>query len=182
MKNPKILRGILSKENFKKIQSHVIDLDKSTLDFSSDFSRYEFGNTDVLDEIHDVLLPIAKSFFETNTLIKSFNFGAWYFGDASLEKHRDVSACTYSINLCVYQQTPWDLYIEDTAYTLNENDAVLYYGEDQKHWREEFPSAGSNIVCNVFFFYVEPDHWFITEPLERHQAIRQQKAVERNLL
>ena len=44
-------------------------------------------------------------------------------------------------------------------------------------------SGGAEVIsfCNVFFFYVEPDHWSITEPEEKHDMIRRQNAIERNL-
>lgn len=180
MKTPTIFKNLLSEEDFEFLRLYVLELNKNELGFSSDFNRYEFGNTEIMNSIHEKLLPVAQTFFESRTLVKSFNFGSWYFGNASLEKHKDVAACTYSIDLCVYQKEPWDLYVEGTPYRLEENSALFYYGEEQKHWREDFPNPDSNIVCNVFFFYVEPDHWSITEPKEMHQAIRQQKAVERN--
>ena len=180
MKQPIILRNLLNESRFKTLQEHVKGLDKSSLGYSKDFNRYEWGNDPLFTEIHQELLPVAKEFFESDVLVPSFNFGSWYFGNASLEKHKDVNACTYSIDLCVYQNTPWDLYIEGVPYTLNENDAVLYYGEEQRHWREDFPNPGSNVVCNVFFFYVEPTHWFITEPLDKHDDIRRQNGMERN--
>jgi hypothetical protein len=181
MKTPLVITDLLSKEDFQELQSYVKDLDKSALGHSEQFNRYEFGGSAVLNSLHKKLISTAKSFFESDTLVPSFNFGSWYYGNASLEKHRDVAPCTYSIDLCVYQKTPWDLYVEGVPYTLEENQALLYYGEGQKHWREEFPNPGENVVCNVFFFYVEPDHWSITEPKERHDEIRRQNAIERNL-
>ena len=181
MNNPLIIRNFLSEEDFKQLQDYVKGLDKSTLGHSDQFNRYEFGSSEILNSLHQKFIPIAKHFFDSETLVPSFNFGSWYYGQASLEKHRDVAPCTYSIDLCVYQTTPWDLYVEDVPYTLQENEALLYYGEGQKHWREDFPDGEDNVVCNVFFFYVEPDHWSITEPEEKHDIIRRQNAIERNL-
>jgi hypothetical protein len=181
MKNPKILKNFLEQEDFIKLQTYVKDFDKNGVSLSEDFNRYEWGATEILKEYHQKLLPIARDHFESETLVPSFNFVSWYFGNASLEKHKDVNACTYSVDLCVYQKEPWDLYIEGVPYTLQENDAVLYYGEEQRHWREEFPNPEENIVCNVFWFYVEPDHWYITEPFENHQSIKRDMAIKRNL-
>jgi len=181
MKQPLIISNFLSEEDFKQLQDYVKGLDKSTLGHSDQFNRYEFGGSEILESLHKKLIPIAQDFFESKDLVPSFNFGSWYYGQASLEKHRDVAPCTYSIDLCVYQTTPWDLYVEGVPYTLQENEALLYYGEGQKHWREDFPDGEDNVVCNVFFFYVEPDHWSITEPKEKHDMIRRQNAIERNL-
>ena len=180
MKNPLIINNLLSQEEFKKLQEYVKNLDKSTLGHSDDFNRYEFSGSDPLNLLHKDLLPIAKDFFESKTLVPSFNFGSWYYGNASLEKHKDVAPCTYTIDLCVYQTTPWDLYVEGVPYTLQENESLLFYGEDQRHWRESFPSGDDVIVCNVLFFYVEPDHWFFTEPKEKHNEIKNKKYIERN--
>jgi hypothetical protein len=109
--------------------------------------------------------------------VPTFNFASWYFGNASLEHHTDINACTYSIDLAVYSEMPWDLYVEGVPYALDENDALLYYGESQEHWREPLVNPDNKVVCNVFFFYVEPDHWFITEPVEKHLDIRTKNAV-----
>lgn len=181
MKQPKIYKNLLNDSDFKTLQKYVLELDKNQTGFSDQFNRYEFGSDEIMTEFHNKLIPFAKEFFESDTLVPSFNFGSWYFGNASLEKHKDVAPCSYSIDLCVYQKTPWDLYVEDVPYTLYENDALFYYGETQRHWREDFPDPENNIVCNLFFFYVEPDHWFFTEPKEKHTEIRYQKARERNM-
>jgi hypothetical protein len=181
-KSPLIIKNILSSKDFNELQQYVKNLDKSSVGHSDQFSRYEFGGSDLLNMLHKNLLSVAKEFFENKNIVPSFNFGSWYYGDASLEKHKDVNACTYTIDLCVYQTTPWDLYVEGIPYTLNENEALLYYGESQKHWREDFPDGEGNIVCNVFFFYVEPDHWFFSEPKEKHEKIKQKLYIEKNLV
>jgi hypothetical protein len=182
MKNPLIIKNVLSEQDFRQLQQYVKDLDRLSIGHSDEFSRYEFGGSDILNRLHKELLPLAKNFFENEDIVPSFNFGSWYYGKASLEKHRDVNACTYTIDLCVYQTTTWDLYVEGVPYTLNENEALLYYGESQKHWREDFPDGEDNVVCNVFFFYVEPDHWFFSEPKEKHEKIKQDLYIEKNLV
>jgi hypothetical protein len=181
MKTPTIIKDILTKEEFLRLQDHVKQLDKQGVGYSPEFNRYEFGGTNALNELHLKLLPIAKEFFEDDSIVPSFNFGAWYFGEASLEKHKDVAPCSFSIDVCVYQKTPWDLYVEGVPYTLSENEALLYYGETQRHWRESFPDPENNVVCNVFFFYIPQDHWFLTEPKENHEAIRRQNQIDRNM-
>jgi hypothetical protein len=141
----------------------------------------------ISDGANENFHPIAK--FYNAFYFKGKRWKTKYYGgmwthrylDICLEKHKDVAACTYSLDLCVYQITPWDLYVEGVPYTLQENQALLYYGEAQRHWREDFPNPKNNIVCNVFFFYVEPNHWSIVEPKEKHDMIRRQNAIERNL-
>lgn len=178
MKSPTIIKNFLPKEIFLELQNHVKNIDKSSVNFDQQFSRYEWSDSEILKKIHIDLIDFAKEFFESETLIPSFNFASWYFNNASLEVHKDVAPCTYSIDLCVYQKTPWALYIDGQPYMLEENDAVLYYGESQFHWREDFPDPENNIVCNVFFFYIEPNHWSLLEPPEDHALRRRLNAIQ----
>jgi hypothetical protein len=77
----------------------------------------------------------------------------------------------------VYATQDWDLYVEGVPYALKENDALLYYGEKQEHWREPLVNPDNNIVCNVFFFYVEPEHWFFTVDQKEHRNIRVKNSI-----
>ena len=176
-KNPILIKNALSNEDFKCLQDHVKNIDKSTTNFYDGYSRYEWSNTPEIKSLHEKLLTFAREHFDSQTLVPSFNFASWYFGNASLEHHTDINACTYSIDLAVYAEMPWELYVEGVPYSLDENDALLYYGETQEHWREPLINPDNKVVCNVFFFYVEPDHWFITEPAEKHLEIRTKNAV-----
>jgi hypothetical protein len=94
----------------------------------------------------------------------------------SLYKHKDDNACTYTLDMCVYQNEPWDLWVEDKNYCLYPNQALAYYGNDQMHWREEFPNPENNHVAMVFFHFAEPDHWWFKEgPQYLHTHIRKSK-------
>ena len=176
-KNPIVVKNILPYKEFNLLQNHVKKIDKQTTNFYEGYNRYEWSNTPEIKSVHESLLPFARDKFNSKTLVPSFNFASWYFGNASLEHHTDINACTYSIDIAVYAEIPWDLYVEGIPYSLDENDALLYYGESQEHWREPLVNPESKVVCNVFFFYVEPDHWFITEPVEKHLEIRTKNAV-----
>jgi len=176
-KSPMLIKNLLSEEDFFMLQNHVKNIDKSTTHFYDGYNRYEWNSTNELNYIHEKLLPIAREYFESPNLLPSFNFASWYFGDASLEHHTDINACTYSIDLAVYATQDWDLYVEGIAYRLKENEALLYYGEEQEHWREPLINPDNNVICNTFFFYVEPDHWFFTQPKSEHHNIRVQKSI-----
>lgn len=176
-KSPILISNILEMSEFLKLQQYVKDKDKKETRFYDGYNRYEWSGSETLNSLHTDLLPLAREKFKSDTLVPSFNFASWYFGNASLEHHTDINACTYSIDIAVYAETPWDLYVEGVPYDLKENDALLYYGESQEHWREPLVNPENKVVCNVFFFYVEPDHWFITEPVEKHLEIRTRNAV-----
>lgn len=108
------------------------------------------------------LLPAARQVFNDETILPSYLCWARYSRvDAYLEPHKDSNACTFTIDYCVRQQEPWDLFVEGTPYTLQENEALAFMGEDQEHWRGPFKPG--NMVEMIFFHYVRPDHWYFTD-------------------
>ncbi len=146
--------------------------------YDEGFSRYVTNDTNSpqLREYFEKLIPLARSTFKSETLLPTYALFAHYEGTEpapSLFRHVDDNACTYTIDMCLYQNEPWDLYVEGDRYTLYPNQAVAYYGNDQEHWREDFPNPESNHVAMVFFHFAEPDHWwFVHGPDYLHTHIR----------
>lgn len=177
MKNPTIIKNLLS------------DIDRSLLiddvsnykqfDFQSGFSRYAASESMVprLDSLANKLMPIAKQIFGSNTLMPTYTLFVHYEGDnpaPSLYKHKDDNACTYTLDLCLYQTEPWDLWVDNNKYTLQENEALAYYGNEQLHWREKFPNPGNQHVAMVFFHFAEPEHWWFKKGPSYLSVIRGQ--------
>lgn len=176
----------MPEKEHKELQSLAMNLwatDKST--FDEGFGRHQWAiwdgthreNTEPLKRFHEMLLPLAREEFESETLLPSWCLISIYEGEkARLWKHKDDNACTYHINYTIFHKTPWDFYVEGVKFQPEENDAVISYGNDQEHWREEFPNPATNLVANAFFFYTEPDHWFFTEgPQYLYTGIRAKK-------
>lgn len=168
IKDPFIIKDILSKEDLASIQKHAMNLWVHNPAYEPGFGRHQYFGNEEVNRIHNLLTDVARKHFESETLMPSWALMSIYEGDqAKLHKHKDDNACTYHIDLCVFQKTPWDLWVEyndeNKPYTLMENDALFMYGNDQLHWREKFPNPETNLVCNAFFFFCEPDHWYFTE-------------------
>lgn len=194
MKAPYLLKTVLPPDEHLALQNLAMNLwstDKSTYD--KGFGRHQWtiwDNThgpaiEPLRRFHEMLLPLAKEEFESETLVPSWCLLSIYEGEeAKLWKHVDDNACTYHINYTIFHKTPWDFYVEGEKFQAEENDAVISYGNDQLHWREEFPDPKHNLVANAFFFYTEPDHWFfkhgpqflytdIRKPVEGKETIKE---------
>ena len=62
--------------------------------------------------------------------------------------------------------------VPNTFYPLQENEALFYYGNDQDHWRPEFPNPDSQNVALIFFHYVEPDHWYYVKGPDYQDVIK----------
>lgn len=173
MKSPVIINDTLTKEDYERILKDISN--PKRFHYQESFSRYVIsdGELDLLKELADKITPLAREVFESENLLPTYTLFSHYEGkDAKLWKHKDDNACTYTIDMCVYQKDPWDLWVEDKNYTLNPNQSLAYYGNDQLHWREEFPNPETNHVAMIFFHFAEPDHWWFTKGPNYHEVVR----------
>lgn len=172
IKTPEILKNIFSKEEFNSLKSYLYNKPKLEKDFDQSFGRYTF-NDSFVDSYLNSLIPLARKVFKSETLLPSYAVFAHYEGEhASLYTHVDDNACTYTIDMCVYQTEPWSLIVDGNEYTLYENQALAYYGNEQPHGRKTFPNPESQQVAMVFFHFVEPDHWWYTKNQQYVEVIR----------
>lgn len=181
MKAPLLINDVLNEKEFALLSETVSN--PKSFEYQAGFSRYVIANNKlpVLGEIAERLVPTAREIFGSQTLLPTYTLFAHYEGQdpaPSLYKHKDDNACTYTLDLCVYQTEPWDLWVDDTNYTLYPNQALAYYGNDQMHWREEFPNPESGHVAMTFFHFAEPDHWYFTEGPEYLQVVREKISKE----
>ena len=84
-------------------------------------------------------------------VLPTYCFARKYYTNAELRSHMDREACEISLSIHLDGDKDWELYIKGTPVTLNRGDAVLYWGYDDKHWRE--PYTGHSYT-NLFLHYV----------------------------
>jgi hypothetical protein len=163
IQDPFIVKNVFDQYYFRALQKYAINLwiNNEGSAYSDGFGRYQWANTEVLNEGANLLLPMAKEKFKSETLKPSWNLLVIYETEkARLWKHKDDNACEYTIDYCLFQKQPWDLWVENKPYRLKENEALFMYGNAQEHWREDFPEPETNMVAYAFYFYCEPDHWY----------------------
>jgi hypothetical protein len=175
LQKPQIFNDVLNSKEFEKLTALFygrID----TFDFDPSQSRYYIGSRSEprLNRYHQLLLPVAQKAFQSTTLLPTYSIFMHYEGEgAKLKKHTDINACTYTLDLCLYQKREWPIWIEGEPYTLFPNQALSMYGNDQIHWRDEIPEKESNHVAIVLFHFAEPDHWYFTKGPEYVVTIRE---------
>ncbi len=175
VKEPVIIKNVFSTEEHNELKNIMKNWQLGSR-WDSTLGRH-LVNSPVIDEYAEKLIPLAKKMFNSENIKTSYSLFAHYEGPgANLFRHVDDNACTYTIDLCLYQTEPWAIGInhnnEDKEYILQENEAVLYYGNDQEHWRPKFPNPESQNVGMIFFHFVEPDHWWYTKGPDYRDVIR----------
>ena len=173
-----ILDEVFDTEYFSKLkESFALVRENNVLPYSIELGRYGINtidkNTgaDLLNDAFDKIVVKARSIFGQDVK-PTYALWVTYRGfKANLPRHIDDNACTYTIDLCVSYETQWPICIEGKELLLEPNQAAVYYGEDQYHWRGEFPSPLKNEVQMIFFHFAEPDHWFFTKGPQHKQEI-----------
>jgi hypothetical protein len=159
---PTKLINLLPEDKYEYLINHLKNiLNNKTYNYEEDMYR-KVADSSVLNEIAEYLIPTARKIFNSDTLVCSYTLWSEYDNPKSnLLHHIDSNACTYTIDMCVYQDNEWPLWVENKEYHLEPNTALCYYGEDQVHWRDEFNKDG--VVAMIFFHFVEPDHWWFNK-------------------
>ena len=129
---------------------------------SSRCNRWEEHNNPMLRRLHrqQSLIESASEIFG-EPLKPSYVFLSMYSNHGICPAHRDRAQCKYTVNLCISQDKPWPLYIENVAdgtfeeVILGEGDAVLFSGTDQTHYRKPMSENGGSF-CNVAHFHLVP--------------------------
>lgn len=161
--DPVIVRDVLDDRERKDLHDSLRQMNDLTIT-DSNYNR-RLGISEFINELAvNKIAPMAKDLFRDRSLKMTYSLYCKYDSPQSrLPKHRDDNACTYTIDYCVSARTSWPLWVEDKEYVLGPNEALVFLGEDQTHWREEFPDAGRNVVEMLFFHFAPQDHWYFTK-------------------
>lgn len=173
--DPSIIDNVFHKNDIDQLKANVLDY--KNFPYDPGFGRYTIDQKSLplLETMSNKLIIMSRYIFQSEHIKPTYALFSHYEGNqASLYKHKDDNACTYTIDYCVYQNTPWDLWVNNEPYTLQENQALAYYGNDQEHWRKEFPEKTTNKVGMVFFHFADPDHWWFTKGPSYIRVIRKE--------
>lgn len=176
-----VIDGVFSNSEFNSLAENIESTKESSfLEYDRSFGRFGINSLSrncpqFLREAHQHVESVAREIFSPTLRLSYCLFVSYQGFRARLPRHVDDNACTYTIDLCVSHKMPWPLYVEDIEFVLEPSQAVAYYGEDQYHWRNEFPNPGSNSVDMIFFHFVEPTHWWFAKGRQYLEEITQKR-------
>ena len=179
MFEPIVLNNIFDEKDIKKIKKLINDNKKDFI-FDNKAHRFDFQNPELENYFSKKLEPLAKQIFNDNTLKTTYvHYSMYNHPLSNLIKHKDINACTYTIDFCLSANTPWGIWIEGKEYILQPGQAIVFMGEDQEHWRGPFPDPYDNVVEMIFFHFAPEDHWWFTKG-PGYKQILHEKAMEEN--
>jgi len=114
----------------------------------------------VFDDLLVELLPRFEK-LTGKKLLPTYSYARLYKNGEELKIHTDREACEISATITLgFDSEAWPIYMGDAGglnaskIDMGVGDAVLYYGMEKHHWREEFQGEWQ---AQVFLHYVDAD-------------------------
>jgi len=149
----KVIENFFSKEElniFSEYCFHKIDQNKDYRLDSQSFSPAWY-NDPLMMSLLNVKLPLVEEKCNLK-LFPTYAYWRYYVFGAYLKKHIDRPACEISVTACIKKYDNWPLIIEGKKIELEEGDALLYSGCEQKHGRPGIYKGKG--MAQVFLHYV----------------------------
>ena len=151
--NYKLIKNFFNKEELNILQKYCYNkLDKNK-DYKITFQSFSpaWYNDSLMNSLLDIKLPVIEK--ESNLkLFPTYAYWRYYVFGATLARHTDRPSCEISVTACIKKYDNWPIMIEKETFELEEGDAVLYNGCNQKHWRPGVYKGEG--MAQVFLHYV----------------------------
>ena len=155
----KLIENFFTQEELNILQKYCYNKLDENKDFKLD--GQSFSPAWYNDALMNSLLYTKLNKVENESGLKLFEtyaYWRYYVFGATLKKHTDRPACEISVTACIKKHDSWPIVIEGTSFELNEGDAVLYAGCDQKHWRPGIYKGKG--MAQLFLHYVNKEGFF----------------------
>ena len=122
-----------------------------------DLKRFRFDSAKNFNRVQMHIQPEIEEAFGVK-LLPTYNYSRIYYYGAELKKHKDRSACEYSVTVNLKQEGGiWPIWMQidnnkEEFIELIPGDSAIYKGCDVLHWREENEIGKCH---QIFFHYVE---------------------------
>ncbi len=114
--------------------------------------------------VEDRVLEIAAQYGHPDlrfTHITSFEYNAKY-GNPKLPVHTDKNASQFTIDYQLKSNFDWSNFVMGKKFTLKDNDALIFSGSHQLHWRQKRKLVDGEFKHMITWHMAMPDHWFFT--------------------
>jgi hypothetical protein len=169
----KIVDNVFSDEEIAIIYEHVKNTPEDKRFYQEAFAHTAYFSW-LPDQIVDKIVSVVNNNSEKKLVLKELSF-ARYENSRGLNPllfpHYDESfkeqRVTFDIQLKASR--PWAIVVEDTPYTLSDNQGLFFSGTHQVHWREKMDFDNGEIVDMIFCHFSEEDPE--TTPAEHYQSM-----------
>lgn len=164
----KIIENLLSAEDCDILSKQIKVKERPVGDrlVPLSFSAYALQHTEMLlASLTDKISNIVNK-----QLLPTYSYARIYYTGATMPKHTDRHACEVSLSLSLTGD-PWPLWFMldlPTPVSLSKGSAVVYYGIEVPHWREQYTGPG---CTQVFLHWVDANGPYADWQYDRRPAI-----------
>lgn len=125
-------------------------------------------NDDFLKKILYDNLDRIRELYGVEDIIPSYGIFSDYGDLGEVTCHADQGPCFYTIDLCLYENTPWPFFVEESPgvwkeYMPKENQAIIMNASLQEHKRPAVNNI-NNRSGILLLHYAPPEHQFFKLP------------------
>jgi len=146
-------------ETFNKIKEAVLKKinDQTGLSYVKDCTR-DYRVTFFSDEIQDMLLHRAKQETKDESIEIIYNQIVKYkIKDGivpELKKHKDIAVGEWVMDIVLDATIDWPIIIEGEVFSNIPNSVTFIRGEEESHWRPDFPSENEEDYVLLLFVHL----------------------------
>jgi hypothetical protein len=146
-------------ETFNKIKESVYEKinDDQGLSYGKDCTRH-YRITFLPNDIQEILLNKAKQETKNESLEIIYDQIVRYqIKDGivpELKKHRDKAVGEWVMDIVIDATVDWPLVIEGEKFSNATNSVTFICGEEELHWREDFPSRNEEDYVLLLFVHL----------------------------
>lgn len=170
---------------YKNIQNVIKEVQDNHSDMEEllRFGRKVFWDNDYLNEMQ-IKLTVYVSELVQEPVEPSYNFLSLYNNLGVCNVHMDAPYAKWTLDVCINQSEQWPIYFsqvkdwpekfktsddnwrkhikadptnEFSKYELKENEAVVFSGSSQWHYRDRILKSQKNNYCHLVFFHYIPE-------------------------
>ena len=106
------------------------------------------------------------------------------YGVPRLAPHYDTGHSTFTIDYQVESNVEWNLVVEDTEYSLNDNDALVFKPSYEVHWRKPTILKDDQYVDMIFFHFHDgkQDDYGMTKEMKKQKQDAYQEKYQQEFI
>lgn len=176
------LHDVLNPTTFAAMRQTLANLMTRDISFEDvrSFGRLILRNEPEITVIHESLVDLVSSVVG-EPVEASYNFLSLYTSIGACDIHMDAPSAKWTLDLCIDQSVEWPISFSEvvewpdesfdasddwrarvksnhcfTPYTLRPNEAIVFSGSSQWHYRDPIPSKSRKDYCSLIFFHFIP--------------------------
>ena len=157
----KKINQFFNKEEIQEILDLVYSLDQNGEGKVYRATGRKLIGLDLLSKnIKNKVESYVKNNYGNEIIVKDIGYMKFSkeYGTPKLLPHKDDYACEVVFDYQLRTNKKWDLFIEGNRVELEDNDAVVFEGEKEAHWREKVIFEDGEAVEMICFNCIGKDH------------------------